>query len=136
MDKKPRLGSDPLEWIRERENLKRHYGNLETKELLKAVTIDKGNYESIAIEVMNEELQRRGISDEAKTEFERDWKEDSLIYVGMDIGMAPRCPNCHSYNLDDRTKWFPLIGPLIGLILGSLIGRYRCRDCGWRGWVP
>ena len=76
MDEKPSLGSDPLEGIGNIEELKKYYGNWETKDLLRAVTIDKADYKPKAIEIMNEELQRRGINDKKKAEFQENWQEN------------------------------------------------------------
>ncbi len=55
MDKKTRLGSDPLEGTGNTEELKKYYGNWETKALLRATTIDKADYQPWAIEIINQE---------------------------------------------------------------------------------
>ena len=114
-----------IDGIGNTEELKKYYGNWETKDLLRAVAINKADYKPRAIEIINEELQRRGINDKTKAEFRKDWQETSFLSRGM-----PFCPKCHSFSVTDRSLWVPLFGPII---FGLLISRYRCLECGWTG---
>ena len=126
---KTMFGSDSLEGIVNTEELKKKYGSWETKDLLKAVTIDKADYEPRAIEIINEELQRRGINDKSKTEFKKDWQESSFRSIG-----TLQCPKCHSFNVTDRGIWNQVFwGYFFGLLSALLIPRYRCLECGWKG---
>jgi hypothetical protein len=119
------FGSNTTEGEVDIKELRKYYGNWETNDLLKAVTIDKADYKYWAIEIINEELQRRGINDKAKEEFQKDWAGSLSTSMG-----SPCCPKCHSFNVTDRSLWAPFVG---FIIFGLLIPRYRCHECGWTG---
>jgi hypothetical protein len=110
---------------KETETLKGIYAKWKTEDLIRALTIDKGNYEPNAIEVMKMEVQKRNIKDEDINDFQKEYlkEEEALLATGKLY-----CPNCHSLNIrKERRLWYLLIVPVIGYFL---LPKYQCLECG------
>lgn len=109
----------------EKERLKGIYGKWRTEDLMRAVTFDRTNYEPIAIEVMNMELQKRNIKNEEINNFQKDYlrEKETLSTAGQLY-----CPNCHSLNIrKERRLWYLVVLPVIGYFL---LPKYQCLECG------
>ena len=94
------------------ERLKRIYENWKTEDLLRAATVNRLNYESLALDMINLELQKRKVTNADKENFQNYIleKEERLLATG-----TPFCPNCHSTNLKEkftlgRLLWGKLLG--------------------------
>lgn len=110
---------------KERERLKDIYGKWRTEDLIKALTVDKANYETIAIEVMTMELQKRNVKNEDINNFQKHYlQEEETLYTSGKL----YCPNCHSLNIrKERRLWYLLLVPVIGYFL---LPKYQCLECG------
>ena len=105
------------------------YENWKTGDLIKAVTIDKENYEPLAIGLINREIQKRKVKKDEITKFEENILErkERLLATGTLF-----CPNCLSANVKEVFG----IGRLIKFYLFGLFGKafsttYECRECGY-----
>lgn len=110
---------------KEAETLKGIYAKWKTEDLIRSLTIDKGNYEPIAIEVMKMEAQKRNIKDEEINDFQKGYlrEEEALMATGKLY-----CPNCHSLNIrKGRRLWYLVIVPVIAYVL---LPKYQCLECG------
>lgn len=114
------------------ERLKQIYESWKTEDLMRAVTVDKTKYESLAIDLMNREIQKRNVKREEIAKFEKEFleKEERLHITGM-----PFCPYCHSNNL--RKVW-GLWGfrdyferGILGKLFSLSIPKYECLECGY-----
>lgn len=66
------------------ERLGQIYENWKTEDLIKAVTIDKANYEPLALDLINREIQKRKVKKEKITKFEENILErkERLLAIG------------------------------------------------------
>jgi hypothetical protein len=109
--------------------LRQIYENWKTEDLIKAVTIDKANYEPLAIDLMSREIQKRKVRKDEITKFKENILErkERLLATGTLF-----CPNCLSTNVKEVFG----IERLIKFCLFGLFGRafntmYECRECGY-----
>ena len=111
---------------KEKERLKGIYDKWRTEDLMKAVSVNRLNYEPIAIEVINMELQKRNVKNEEINDFHKDYlqEEETLLTTGKLY-----CPNCHSLSIrKERRLWYLVIVPIIGYFL---LPKYQCTECGF-----
>jgi hypothetical protein len=107
------------------EMLRAIYSKWTDEDLIKALAIDKDNYEPNAIEMMNNEVQKRKIKVEDINNFQKDYMKEEEVLVSS--GQL-YCPKCHSLNIrQERRLWHLLIIPLIGYFL---LPKYQCLECG------
>jgi hypothetical protein len=110
---------------KERERLKDVYAKWRAEDLMKAVTVDKADYEPISIEVMTMELQKRNVKNEDINNFQQRYLEDEET---LSTSGKLYCPNCHSLNIrKERRLWYLLLVPVIGYFL---LPKYQCLECG------
>lgn len=100
------------------------YEKWETEDLIKAVTIEREKYEQYSIELIENELNKRGINAWDKKKFEDFFLEDEKA---LDILGTNYCPQCHSLNVKPIAPWLSL---LIGKLLTNFVSLYKCVDCG------
>lgn len=110
---------------KEKERLKDVYATWRAEGLIKAVTVDKANYEPILIEVMTMELQKRNVKNGDINNFQQRYLEDEET---LSTSGKLYCPNCHSLNIrKERRLWYLLLVPVIGYFL---LPKYQCLECG------
>lgn len=111
------------------ERLGQIYENWKTEDLIKAVTIDKANYEPLALDLINREIQKRKVKKEKITKFEENILErkERLLAIGTLF-----CPNCLSTNVEEVFGIRRLIKfYLFGLLRKAFSNTYECRECGY-----
>ncbi len=111
---------------KETETLKDIYARWKTEDLIKALSIDRGNYEPTAIEIMKMEVHKRDIKDKEISDFQKDYsKEEETLIEGGNL----YCPSCHSLDIrKERRLWYLAIVPVIGYFL---LPKYQCVKCGF-----
>ena len=110
---------------KEKERLKGIYDTWRTEDLMKALTVDRSNYEPVAIGVINMELQKRNVKNEEINDFHKNYlqEEETLSTTGKLY-----CPNCHSLSIrKERRLWYLVIVPVIGYFF---LPKYQCTECG------
>jgi DNA-directed RNA polymerase subunit M/transcription elongation factor TFIIS len=93
---------------------------------MKATTVDKLNYEPIAIEVIIKELQKRNVNNQEINEFHKRYlqEEETLPTTGKLY-----CPRCHSLSVRQvRPLWVLAIVPVLVYLL---LPKYECAECGF-----
>ena len=106
----------------EKEALEPIYERWKTEELLKAITVDKEDFEPFALALIHNELVRRNIKDKDVELFQKHFLEETEKLLAMG---EPFCPKCHSLDVQDRaTREYRLILKILGLPRPLL-----CRDC-------
>jgi len=110
------------------------YEKWSTKELLKGVTVDKDNYDPVAIDIMNKELKKRDVNNGNKEEFQKTCSQEKQTAINSG---TPFCPKCYSLNIKKQKPWwvfFLLYSPLVlvGLLVFLLIPKYLCLECGYQ----
>ena len=109
------------------ERLKQIYQKWRTEDLIKAVTVDKANYEPFAIDLMNMEIQKRRVSKEEIANVGKELLEHEAIFSTAGI---PFCPYCHSTNVREVRGIWQQLWSLFGLFL-LFIPKYECLECGY-----
>lgn len=76
---------------------------MEYKELLKAVTVDKDNYDPVAIDIMNKELKKRDVDNGNKEEFQETYLQEKK--ASMNSGKL-FCPKCYCLNIKKQKPFW------------------------------
>jgi hypothetical protein len=109
----------------ESERLESIYEKWETKDLIKAVTVDKEDFEPFALTLIQNELVRRNIKDKDTELFQKHFLEETekLLEIG-----EPFCPKCHSLDVETRASiYYQIILKITGLPQPL-----TCCDCRFR----
>ena len=111
------------------DRLRQIYENWKTEDLIKAVTINKANYEPHAIDLMNREIQKRKVKKDEIIKF-----EESLLERKKWLSATGTlfCPNCLSTSVEEIFGMWRLIKfYLFGLLGKAFNTPYECRECGY-----
>lgn len=111
----------------DKEKVQQIYEKWSTKELIKAVTVDKDNYDPVALDIMNRELKKRDIDNRSKDEFQKTHLQEKQAVLNSGKLFCPKC--CCLNIKKQKPFWaFFLPGPLLFL----LIPKYQCLECGYQ----
>ena len=109
--------------------LRELYGGWKTEDLKKAITIDKAEYETETINIINEELQSRNVTKEDLDSFYQSYShEGESLRESLRSEGKLFCPKCHSLNIRNERPWWTYF--MVGLYM-LFIRKYQCYDCGY-----